>query len=74
MCDQHNVHYSLEAAVAEAVAIGPLGPHKPSDMQPSKECAAAFEAVACFGETAGLARYGIAAAALNQCAANTQTL
>ena len=56
MCDQHNVHYSLEAAVAEAVAIGPSGPHKASDVQPSKACAAAFEAVACFGETSGLDR------------------
>lgn len=64
MCDQHNVHYSLEAAVAEAVAIGPSGPHKTSDAQPSKECAAAFDAVACFGESAGLSRYCSAAVAL----------
>lgn len=56
MCDQQNVHYGVESAVAEAVAIGPAGPHKSSELQPSKACAAAFEAVACFGESAGLDR------------------
>ncbi|KAL3136926.1 hypothetical protein ABBQ32_006532 [Trebouxia sp. C0010 RCD-2024] len=56
MCDQQNVHYAMEAAVAEAVATGPAGPHKSSELQPSKACAAAFEAVACFGESAGLDR------------------
>lgn len=56
MCDQQNVHYALEAAIAEAVAIGPAGPHKASAVQPSKDCAAAFQAIACFGESAGLDR------------------
>ena len=57
MCDQQNVHYALEAAIAEAIAVGPSGPHQTNGYQPSDICAAAFKAVACFGESAGLDRY-----------------
>ena len=56
MCDQQNVHYTLEDAIAKAITIGPSGPHKASELQLSQECKAAFEAVACFGESAGLER------------------
>ena len=56
MCDQQNVHYTLEAAIAEAVAIGPSGPHRAFDYHASDTCTTAFEAVACFGESAGLDR------------------
>jgi len=56
MCDQQNVHYALEAAIAEAVAVGPSGPGRADQAQPSEACAAAFQAVACFGESAGLNR------------------
>ncbi len=56
MCDQHNVHHTLEAAIAEAVAVGPSGPHAPHDLQPSDACVAAFKAAACLGESSGLDR------------------
>lgn len=56
MCDQHNVHHTLEAAIAEAVAVGPSGPHAPHEVQPSDACVAAFKAAACFGESCGLDR------------------
>ena len=56
MCDQHNVHHTLEAAIAEAVAVGPTGPHTSDEVQPSNACVAAFQATACFGDSSGLDR------------------
>lgn len=57
MCDQHNVHSALEEAVAAALRAGPAGPQPIEEVQASGECAAAFEALSCFGEDSGLDRY-----------------
>ena len=57
MCDQHNVHCALEEAVAATLEAGPHGPHAEEEAaQPSGECTAAFEALQCFSEGAGLDR------------------
>ena len=56
MCDQQNVHYTLEATIAEVTAVGPRGPIRATDYRHSEDCEAAFDAVACFGDSSDLER------------------